>query len=660
MAYDLAPPQANDLINGRFAVDTTKPLPAAGGGLTAFVARDRFLADAPRVAISVSRDSPPRIAAIEMLSDPIENLMMPIGHGLAPTADGKSRGYFVVCTPPPGAPLSEHLERWTDRALVDLVLRPIAQALDALRQLRIAHRAIRLNNVFQAAPGQPVTLGAAWAAPPAWHQPSVYEPLYSAMCHHAGRGEGTPADDIYALGVLLLTLAGGKVPLASMDDAELLRLRIEHGSFAALVREFMPAGVLGDLLRSMLADDPDHRPSPRLLLDTAAARGRRVAARPPRRSARPLKISEINAFDSRMLAYALAIDDKKSIQLLRSGQVSQWLRRDLGDAGLAAQIEELVRSRLAETHPNALSDPLLIMQVVTTINPRMPLAWRGVLLWPDSLPGLIGEAICGVRELMVVAEDLATTDIISRWSTMPVREGRGEIFSLPPEAIAHRQPLMYRQPGGLLRLFYGLNPMLPCRAKQVADAWVVSVPELIAGLEKSVSEATTNLIDLPVATFISARAERKFEPKVAELILNKNPESFRLQEIDLLRELQTRYHPAPLPRISRWMAERVRPDLQKWQNRPKREVLSKRLTELGETGNLTRVLTVAQDHSGLAADQAGARSALAELRKISIELQAVERQGAMRLTYAERAGHAITGGLGLAVFILMFLRVLVP
>ena len=290
---------SNKLIAGRYAVDTSQVIADAGGGMPACLARDRMAADGRRVALAVSRDASPRLRHLQILDESIDYLMTPLGHGVAPLSGGKGEGYFVVCTPPPGAPVSEALNPWPEKVLIDLVLRPVAAVLDILYARRLTHRAIRPNNVFQSAPGQPVTLGAAWAAPPAMHQPSVFESPYVAMCLPACRGDGTIADDVYALGVLLLTLSGGRLPMAKMDDATVVRWKLDLGSFAALTRDIPLPGSLADLLRAMLAEDPDHRPLPDVLMDHASTRGRRLAARPARRSQNPLMLNDVAVFDAR-------------------------------------------------------------------------------------------------------------------------------------------------------------------------------------------------------------------------------------------------------------------------------------------------------------------------------------------------------------------------
>ena len=163
-------------------------------------------------------------------------------------------------------------------------------------------------------------------------QPALFEPPYSAMCLPAGRGDGSIADDVYALGVLLLCLALGRAPLAQLDDAAILRRKLELGTYAALAGDERLPPIIGDLVRGMLAEDPEHRPTPTLLLDPASARGRRVAARPPRRAQRPIIMAGSEVWDARSLAYALGDEPEQGLNALRSGAVEQWLRRGLGDA----------------------------------------------------------------------------------------------------------------------------------------------------------------------------------------------------------------------------------------------------------------------------------------------------------------------------------------
>jgi serine/threonine protein kinase len=651
MADDSPLALSNTLIAGRYAVDTSQVMLDAGGGIPAYLARDRLAADGKRVALAVSRDASPRATTLKTLLDPIENLMVPLGHGGAPLPGGKGAGYFIVCSPPPGPPVSASLRPWPERALVDLVLRPVARVLDVLHSNKLTHRAIRPNNVFEAAPGQPVTLGAAWAAPPAMHQPAVFESAESAMCHPAGRGDGTIADDVYSLGVLMLSLLGGKIPMANMDDPTIIRWKLDLGSFAALTRDIAVSGSLAELLRGMLAEDPDHRPLPAALLDPTNLRGRRIAARPNRRSQRPLMLNEIAVFDGRLLAYALYSDQKKAIQFLRNGQVTQWLRRGLGDAGVAAQIEEVVRAHASDTGPGPRGDALMLMQTIAAISPHMPLCWRGVALWPDSLPSILAEGIAGRGDLLVAAEELLTNDIASTWSSTTSHRKRPG----PPDIHSHRS--QGSSPSILLRLYYGLNPLLPCGSPAMTAGWVTTLPDLLHFLERVCTNVGDGLIDLHVSAFIASRADRKLEIQVNSLIGSKDAESFRLGEIALLRDLQARYHPGPMPQLAQWVAARLRPDIDRWHNKSRREAMQARLDALVQQGLLSRLLELTNDPAARMLDTAEAQQAEYELATIDSELAAIESSGKLRFADAERYGRAMTGGLGLTVLILMVMSV---
>ena len=249
--------------------------------MPAYLARDRVAADGRRVAFAVSRDASPRPRHLKLLMDGIDNLMMLLAHGLAPsTPAAQGEGYFVICAPPPGpsiaaSPTGGRSGRRRPCAA------PIARVLAVLQERGSTHRAIRPDNVFESAPGQPVTLGAGLGGS-GRHASTlrVRNTSTTPRAHPAGRGEGTTADDVYALGVLSLTLLNGRVLMASMMTSAMIPWKLDLGSFAALTRKRrLPARLpicwmaCSPMMRSTVPNtDRVARP--------ASLRGRRPLSRP--------------------------------------------------------------------------------------------------------------------------------------------------------------------------------------------------------------------------------------------------------------------------------------------------------------------------------------------------------------------------------------------
>lgn len=638
-----------ELIAGRYTVDLAAPMPAAGGGQPAFSATDSTTGDAGFLAVQVQRQAPVRALALQTLTRPIDGLLSPLAYGRAPGPLGQP-GYFVVSRAPPGPPLAGQLRPWPEAALLDQLLRPAALVLEQLQASGLTHRAIRLNNLFQAAPGHPVVLGQAWAAPPAMHQPAVYEPPYSGACLPAGRGSGSVADDVYALGVTLLALALGRVPLEELDGAAVVRRKLERGSYAALAGDERLPPVIADLVRGMLAEDPEHRPTPTLLLDPAAARGRRVAARPPRHAQRSLIVAGVQAWDARTLANAIASEPDQGLHALRNGTALLWLRREVGDAGLAARIEELMRHhRAAETgQEEARSDAILTMRAVSLLDPLAPLCWRGLNLWPDALGTALATAQDNDPSGMTRLEELVATEAVALWAT--ARPERCDFPMLRIEARQNRAWLQTRGlAGGLPRLVYALNPLLPCLSPLTASRWVERLSEVLPALEASVA-ANPKLrpIDAHVAAFIAARTERGLDAELNALAAPKAAVA-EAAELRLLAQLQSRLHRQPLPALAAWLAQQTAPLIRQWHNRGKRTELEERLKELAQAGMLAPMLTLVEDPAGHAADVQAAQAAANELARIDDELARIASEGPRRTAQALQFGQELAAGIGLTV-----------
>ena len=723
-----AAPPAEPLIAGRFAVDPARPLPGAGGGVPACAAADRLNGRTDLMALAVQPGLPPRARALQgLIGAPapgearaathgdataaaqgearlaaqgevraaIDGMLVPLGQGPDPAGAGGGQAWYVICPAPPGPALGAALAApWPEAALLGLVLRPAALALRQLAARGLTHRAIRPDNVFQAGPGQAAVLGAAWADPPAARQPAVYEPPYVAFCAPSARGEGSIADDVYALGVLLLTLATGRVPLAGRDAATVVRRKLELGSYAALVGEDRLPPLLADLLRGMLAEDPEHRPPPALLADPMAARARRVAARPPRHAQHPLRIGAIAAGGARALAHALAVAPQAGLRALRSGAVDLWLRRELGDATLSVRLEEVLRLRSggdrergegerAEVNPDtggadvSRLDALLLVRAVAVLDPLAPLCWPGAPLWPDGLGPALAAAQTGGQagaqgvkgthgekgpqgeqggtEADAAPQLIALilAEAAAAWAE--VRAERCDVPFLRAQARQWRALVQLRGPsGGPARLTYLLNPLLPCDSKLLAGRWVARLADLppaleaVAGTEAAGRSAP---VDAAILAFVAARA-----PPGSGMETDV-PAAMRgipiLICFRLLAVLQLRFHPAPLPALARWLAGRAGPLLDAWRNAARRAERAEQLTAMAEAGQLAPMLALLQDPAGRSAEERDFHAARAERARLDAELAAIADGAAARAALARQWGQEIAAGIGLAVLALV-------
>jgi hypothetical protein len=663
MAPQSMPPpvssSAHPPIGGRFTVHPGKPLPDAGGGLPAFLATSQHAADGAHVAIQVPRNLPARVDAIDAIADHIDNLMTPSAHGIGPSQGG-AEAYYIICTAPPGPPLSQSTGRWSDRALVEQILKPAARLLSTLQSLDLTHRSIRPDNVFLEAPGQIVTLGAAWATPPASRQPVLFESPYTAMCEPTARGQGEIADDVYALAVLMLWLATGKMPCEGMTDDAIIRAKLSLGSFQALSRGLRLTSFLTDLLSGMLAEDPIHRPTPKLLLDPNAARARRVASSPARRSHDPLVIGDVQLYDARSLAHVMFKDERRAIQGLRNNSITDWLRRGLGDAGVAQRIEEMTRRRMAETRGSNLSDARLLMRAIAALDPRMPLCWRGTAIRPTGIEGLLSVVFRDDLKLLSIVQEILLYDVIGTWGdTSP--QAQAQI----PKGLKHilrafQKMISNDVPDAMLRLYLLLAPLAPCPSPQAATAWIIDMPALMRWLDKIAASAKAGLIDRPMAAFIGARTMGQKDALLTLLLKAEKDDTAREQELHVLNDLQMSYPVGPLRDLAGWAMKRLTPAVDTWRNRPYRKTVTDGMAELAKAGYLEPMLDLMFNKTRRAQDDAGERQAKANLALIDAEMEAIGGNETVRYQTMRHFGTAIIGGAGLAMLIVRLFAIVAP
>ena len=621
------------MLAGRYATDFTRPLSRACFDLVCFAARDALAGNDPAPSLMtmlVPDGMAARARALSALvGTGIDGLLVPLGHGAVRAPAGPAWG--VVTASPPGPALFQPGGAMVESALVGKVLRPIAGVLRRLAELDVTHRAIAPANVFAGRGSKGASgavLGAAWAFPAGSRQPPGFDPPYMEACLPEGRGEGTIADDVYALGVLLVALALGRMPWAELEPGELLRRKLALGSLPALLGEArLPAGI-AELVGGMLAEDPGHRPTPAQLADAQGLRARLVALRPQRLAARPLVVAQAEVHEARGLAHALAEHPAAAATLLRGGEVGAWLRRQVGDAGLAKRVEDATAAFMA---PDAGAEAMMVMRAVAVLDPLAPLSWRGLRLFPDALGAVVATAT-GARETAL--EDLVRLDAISAWAG--VRTARCDVVALGREA---RQLRLWHAErgwaGGLARVRYALLPLLACRSPLLAGRMVVSTGELLEALEEAARRARAaqaSPVDREIGAFLAARGDGRPEADLAALASGGRDAA--LAPLRLLARLAPRRRDGsgpPFPALAAWLVEWARPAAQALHSRVRREHLAARLAGLVEAGDLVGLLEALDDERVRETDEREAAGVAARRAAIEREIAGlVAARGARR------------------------------
>jgi hypothetical protein len=637
-----------DLIGGQYQLDPSSRNPISIGGQRAYPAIDRRDPSRPIVAIQVDPSLPPRQAHFtQRAMMPVPHSMMPIEQGPARDPNGKE-AWFIICHAPPGPALSSGPRGWTPNEVIRQLLLPAAAALEGFQERGITHRAIRPDNVFRAGPGEPVVLGPCWAAPPACFQPAAFEPIYSAMCLRAGRGNGTVADDVYALGVTMLWCVLPDTSAWEDKDALIWR-KLANGSVTALAGDNRIPSILADMLQGMLAEDPEHRPPPSMLLDPGQTRSRRLATRPQARASRPLVIGKSSAYTPRELAYCLARDPERGALMLRTNVVDNWLRRMVGDGALAAKVDDAaMRRSQKEEIEEAIRPAVLVMRAVIALDPLAPLVWRGIALFPNGLGAALADACANAQNPALVAnlEELINHEAAALWAMC--KSGREDVVTMIQDSRQWRT-MMSGSGGGIRRLTYALNPMLPCTSPLLGGRMAIRMADLLPCLEAASLNA--DRLEPPYDAHIAAFAAARGDQSIAALAIGFDglkTESSRLRVMSLFLQMQNRMGGAPLPGLAGWLNESGVAALPKLRSVTRRKAMAARMSEQATAGNIAGMLMLLQDETARADDKAEAEHAENQLADIARKLHELEASGPDRARAAQMAGHALAAGLGFA------------
>ena len=609
----------------------------------AYLAIDRDRPTGSFFALICDPALPPRTEAITALQGLRgEAALLPQEWGVVSWPLTERRHLAIILDRPSGGRLvssmSDAIEPVSEDELIHEILPPLAASLREFSSSGLTHRSIRPTNLFyRDAARRMLVFGECASAPPAALQPTACEPIESAMAMSAGRGNGTPSDDLYALGATIIFLLLGRFPAASLPDQQVLSDKIARGSYYALLRNERVGSASVELLRGLLTDDPRERWSIQDL--EMWLEGRRLSPKQPataKRATRPFEFGGQGYFTARSLAFGFARDPVAAMKVLKGQDFEIWMQRSLNDEARS----KMLAAALSDGRDVGLSghDERLVARVCTALDPLAPIRYKAFAAMVDGFPTALVAAFRGQTSVQTVAEALAGRLPQFWFSTQP--ELKPENVPVLKSFERLRMHLEDRRPGfGIERILYEMNPGLHCLSPVVEADYIVEPGEMLKALERASERRGGDdfVVDRHLAAFLAARF-RLGGNDWHDALASHEPGQRVLGALYLLTRVQSTYGPASTPALAQRIARQLPAVIDRFQNRARRKRLSEELPKLVAKGNLGNLLSLVDNAAERQRDSFGFAQAQREYAVIDRELTVLRIQTPKRPERAAELG----------------------
>lgn len=659
MAPDASGNPAAAVLNGRFELLLDQPMPHLDAPTAqAFAAHDRHNPDGGVLALIPDPAFPVRAALLKKLKAlPETGILGLIDYGVVSWPGSKECRLALIYEHPLGRCLQRGdggpIETMAEDAILNSLLPPVVKTLDLFGKRGMTHRAIRPANLFRLDSGAgEVILGECASGPPALSQPPAYEPIESLMADPAGRGMGTAAEDVYALGVAVLAVVTGSDPAAGRGAAQLLAEKMTAGSYHTLVG----GQAVSDSMRQFFHGVLDDRREERWGIPELRAWLARREAPPPNppdqlKPERGFPFRGLSFYDPRGLATALA-GHWDSVLLHDGGhEFLNWTRQSLGDDNLAERVltaMELSKRSLGSGHGTA--PPAFVSRLCMALDPRAPIRYKRISAHPDGLGPLLARQFAdeGFRR---DARDLFEEDLPG--CQIRMTQGKGAKGAAMSRTFSRLVAITKdtASGNGIERCLYELNPFQPCLSPLIAGRGVMRLADLLPALEASAAgDHKAPPMDRHIAAFIAARSETNTEDFLQALNRSDAGEQVVVGMLGLLSTADTQGGAVAYKKLARWLKPHLVPAVECFRHQKWRALAEAELPSVVQSGNITALYRFVSNGEARRRDRDGYAAARARSAKIDKQIRYLGSDASRDPKQAEAYGHGLAVGVSAIVF----------
>ncbi len=611
---ELLPGGGASIVGGQYEIDFSNRLNHLNSPQAqAFAVNDLEGGSRHRFALVLTRNSYGRFAQrADFSALDAAGMLQALSHGAIAVPGAERERLALILERPAGRRVmargGKSAERLDERAIVDRILTPVEESLRVLHRAGLTHRAVRPDNMFFRDQGEgPARLGECLTAPPGFDQPDAFEPIESAMASPAGRGEGTPASDMFALGMTVVTLLRGRWPAKLHQPQRILR-RIDRGSYRELAGRLSCSHDMAELLAGLLYDDPEGRCTCTQL--RAWLNRKSIGRRPFQHSKsaiRPFEIAGLACNSPRAVAFALSRQGSAARGYLADGHLTRWLERSLGNIHLADAVSKLIGDGSEEETTRAKIDDRSVARLCRVLDPDGPVYFHGVAVMLDGFASAVAEAILsddGARE-KILESMLANALPIERLpeGLSSARRQQIEIQFRSYQGFARGSTMGT----GIERCLYEMNPGVPCQSPLLSSQSVRALADLLPALNRICAGGEApgeRPRDAHITAFLATHMPVSAQQRATNDVARAAPGSQDcIYDLAYFARVQNLCGPDRLRNLARWLGNGLRPAIQGYYSRSRRERMAAQISDVMSSGNLSNLLSLINDRDELALDR---------------------------------------------------------
>lgn len=517
----------------------------------------------------------------------------------------------------------------TPKQLNNKLLIPLMQIIDIASKSNIVLGNIDIDNIYFNENTNDFILRDPFYQPPYFSQQLSFLPNELISCHPAGRSTDHNLGDLYALGVTFFTALTNKEPYEKIFEDEQIRLRVNQGSYNALIGNTNISEDYKLLLKGLLSDSLTERWRVRSIEDWLNGKATKVSETNNIDTNTALSFNEKNFYNCKALAHEFYKEWDKAINFLKQEDLFKWIQRSIGRLDMVESLNEVINERLAASSNSAINKDKELFKVITTLDSNGPIRLKNFATNFSSLPMFLSYSVAHQSNALTHKVIELITNQFWRFNIIktPRFANYNQYISRLETSSAYYNDNAFGF--GIERIVYTLNPYLPCLSTNLNGHYVSDIKELLTVLDGiAEKEPDKAIMDEHIAGFIASKLNVKREIKVRALL--NFPELIDNEAIRSLSILVLAHQSFPklkIINIGKALSQKIAGLLDLIINSKNlRQHLNDSILECGESGNLAEILNIISNAKLIENDQKNFFRACKEVRFLNEQIKALSNK----------------------------------